>query len=243
MPLRRASPPKRRDSIKPIEPLTKEKLLKALPPTAKEFSESCHLPQKYTSKSWWVSAIGRFLGEEGHRVMTDVSAANRDLGLFYYAVKPDFKETIDVIACPKWSERDITVADEYGDDEPFLPPFLAVQILTNIGPERQKAFDLSSNFFEIGNATKGPLTASLICINSSSAESHRYSLQHFKQAMQKLRLRTYDVSTQIMSPGIFAHQTLFEPFEPFQLLIASKKWSRSAVSNPAYKVPPRHRRR
>ena len=91
--------------------------------------------------------------------MTDVTDAC-DLGLFYHIAK--HSEPMDIIACPQqWSRCSITaeswarVEDEYGEDEPFLPPFHVVKIFTNYGHEGGKPSDIWDKFFTIGDDIKG----------------------------------------------------------------------------------------
>lgn len=225
----------RRDSIKPLEPLTINCLLDGLRRTAKEFSEACNVPEQFTSKSWWVTAIGRLLGDQGLRVSTDVSRGDWDLGLFYYAITPDFEKTIDVLGCPEWSRNKITVEDEYGQDEPFLPPFHVVRVLTDQSELMSgKISDAWDTFLNIGDSIKGPVTASLVCINHFSAEGRFRSAETFRKEMEKLGV-VHEVSTQIMKPGILSSVTVFERFEPFQVLTANKVWARPALQNRAHK--------
>ena len=66
--------------------------------------------------------------------------------------------------------------------------------------------------------------------------------ERFQKAMKKIGV-SYELSTKFMMPGIFASITIFERFEPFQLLIASKSWARLALTNRVYKYQPRVARR
>lgn len=152
-------------------------------------------------------------------LITDVGDNFRHaLGNFYCAVRSDFETGIDVLACTRrWSGRYNLGEEDYGRDEPYLPAFHAVKVVSNI---REGWTD----FFEISNAIDGPLTISLVGINVFGAEEKWHAANSFKRKMQRLRFE-YAVSTAEIS-GI-----LFERVEPFQILVASKVLRRPAIIN------------
>jgi hypothetical protein len=232
--LKKKKPPllraKSSNSAALVPPLTLPDLLKVVRPWAKEFSEACNVPPSYTSKSWWMAAIARMLGDAGLSVVMDLTKKNfrNHLGNFYLTVDKDFSEGVDFLACEDWSRHEIE-SEDYGTDKPYLPSFHAVKVLTNQMSEW-------GSFFDVGLTTKSPLTATLVVINVfGGGEGYWHAANNFKRDMKELKA-DYNISSSELNPGILASVTTFlGPADPFQVLAAHKIWNRPPIQNPEFK--------
>ncbi|MDI3561149.1 hypothetical protein [Bradyrhizobium sp. Arg816] len=131
---------------------------------------------------------------------------------------------VDILACEKWSCRDLG-HEEYGQDEEFLPAFHVVKIVCN-------QMSGWGEFFDVANVVSGPLTVTVIGINVfAGGEGYYQAAKRFESEMTDLDL-PHALSTKIMSPGLLASVTTVEPLEPFQLLISSQRFQRSPLRNP-----------
>jgi hypothetical protein len=230
---------KQRTSGRPLAPITLEQCLPLVRACSKEFAETCGVDAKYISHSWWVRGVAQILGNSGYSVMTDVRdhAFRNHLGNFLCAVKADFPPGIDVLACPNWSRYPLG-GEDYGKDERYLPAFHAVRIFRGRMACSNKK-EGWSDFFELHNSIGGPLTITVVGIDVfEGAEGYRQAADQFGYEMKRLGA-SYEVSTKQMNPGIFASITIFEPTEPFQILVASKIIESEAIKNPKYEGPRR----
>ncbi len=217
-----------------LAPITLEQCLPVVRACSDDFAETCGLKAEHTSHSWWVRGIAQTLSNSGCSVLTDVRdhSFRSHLGNFFYAVQSEFPSGIDVLACPRWSRHELG-EEEYGKDEPYLPAFHAVRIFRGrkVCSGKMEGW---ADFFEIGDSLRGPLTASIVGVDVfEGGEGYWETANRFRREMERLEI-SHEVSTKEMNSGILASVTVFEPADPFQILVASKVIERPAIDNPDY---------